>query len=139
MFTYRLHTLTKQADRGTDALYQDKLGLGLSECRVLLTAGFFSPVSVKDLAARANLDKSQASRSTEALIKKGLLVKEPNQQDGRGVVISLSGEGAGVYRKCMALANRRNEDLLSVLDEEEQKAFAVALEKIIQQAQRLNE
>ncbi|MES2105780.1 MAG: MarR family transcriptional regulator [Pseudomonadota bacterium] len=139
LFTYRLHILTKLADRGTDAAYQDSFGLSLSEGRVLLTVGFFSPVSVKDLAARANLDKSQASRSTEALIKKGLLVKEPNQQDGRGVVISLSGEGAAVYRKGMAIASRRNEELLSVLDDEEKTVFAGALEKVIQQAQRLNE
>ncbi len=55
------------------------------------------------------------------------------------MIISLSGEGAAVYRKGMAIASRRNEELLSVLDEEERNVFAGALEKVIQQAQRLNE
>ena len=45
----------------------------LSEGRCLAAVGAFSPLSVNDLAAQANLDKGQASRAAQALLDQGLV------------------------------------------------------------------
>ncbi|MEA3130373.1 MAG: hypothetical protein QOF46_2168, partial [Paraburkholderia sp.] len=74
--TYRLHVLNKLAERGIGERYQDKLGVTLPEARVIASVGSFGPFSIMELARHANLDKSQASRAAEALIKQGLVKRD---------------------------------------------------------------
>ncbi len=69
--TYRLHVLNKLSERGISERYQAKLDVTLPEARIIAAVGSFGPFSVMDLARHANLDKSQASRAAEALIRRG--------------------------------------------------------------------
>jgi DNA-binding MarR family transcriptional regulator len=117
--TYRLHVLNKLAERGIGERYQDKLGVTLPEARVIASVGSFGPFSIMELARHANLDKSQASRAAEALIKQGL------------VLVSLTPEGRALYRKVMPIARKWNGDMFDCLDEQEKLAFGQALDKII--------
>lgn len=129
--TYRLHVLTKLAERGIGERYQERLGVTLPEARVIASVGSFGPFSIMDLARHANLDKSQASRAAEALIKQGLVQREASEADGRVVLISLTAEGRELYRKVMPIARKWNTDLFDCLDENEKAAFGVALDRII--------
>lgn len=130
--TYRLHVLNKLAERGISVRYQDKLGVTLPEARVIASVGSFGPFSIMDLARHANLDKSQASRAAEALIKQGLVKREPSAEDGRVVLVSLTPEGRALYRKVMPIARKWNGDMFDCLDEQEKLAFGQALDKIIE-------
>ncbi|HEY1999669.1 MarR family transcriptional regulator [Paraburkholderia sp.] len=129
--TYRLHVLSKLADRGIADRYQEKLGVTLPEARVIAAVGSFGPFSIMDLARHANLDKSQASRAAEALIKQGLVDREASEEDGRVVLISLTGEGRELFRKVMPVARKWNTDLFDCLDDKEKAAFGEALDKVI--------
>lgn len=133
--TYRLHVLTKLAERGIGERYQEKLGVTLPEARVIASVGSFGPFSIMDLARHANLDKSQASRAAEALIKQGLVQREASEADGRVVLISLTAEGRELYRKVMPIARKWNSDLFDCLDENEKAAFGAALDRIIESVQ----
>ncbi|WNC88186.1 MarR family transcriptional regulator [Paraburkholderia sp. FT54] len=129
--TYRLHVLNKLAERGISERYQDRLGVTLPEARVIASVGSFGPFSIMELARHANLDKSQASRAAEALIKQGLVKREASADDGRVVLVSLTPEGRALYRKVMPIARKWNGDLFDCLDEQEKLAFSLALDKII--------
>ncbi len=129
--TYRMHVLNKLSERGISERYQAKLDVSLPEARVIASVGSFGPFSIMDLAKHANLDKSQASRAAEALIKRGLVQRTASLDDGRVVVISLTGEGRALYRKVMPIARKWNADLFDCLDEEEKAAFSRALDKVI--------
>jgi DNA-binding MarR family transcriptional regulator len=129
--TYRLHVLNKLAERGIGERYQDKLGVTLPEARVIAAVGSFGPFSIMELARHANLDKSQASRAAEALIKQGLMKRDPSAEDGRVVLVSLTPEGRALYRKVMPIARKWNGDLFDCLDEQEKLAFGQALDKVI--------
>jgi DNA-binding MarR family transcriptional regulator len=129
--TYRLHVLNKLAERGISERYQAKLGVTLPEARVVASVGSFGPFSIMELARHANLDKSQASRAAEALIKQGLVKRELSAEDGRVVLVSLTPEGRALYRKVMPIARKWNEDMFDCLDEQEKLAFSHALDKII--------
>jgi DNA-binding MarR family transcriptional regulator len=129
--TYRLHVLKKLAERGISERYQDRLGVTLPEARVIASVGSFGPFSIMELARHANLDKSQASRAAEALIKQGLVKREASADDGRVVLVSLTPEGRALYRKVMPIARKWNGDLFDCLDEQEKLAFSLALDKII--------
>lgn len=132
--TYRMHVLNKLSDRGISERYQTKLEITLPEARVIAVVGSFGPFSVMDLAKHANLDKSQASRAAEALIKRGLIGRAPSSEDGRAVVISLTPEGRALYRKVMPIARKWNASLFACLDDAEREVFGRALDKVIAHA-----
>ena len=131
LLTYRLHVLNKLAERGISERYQDKLGVTLPEARVIASVGSFGPFSIMELARHANLDKSQASRAAEGLIRQGLVKREASAEDGRVVLVSLTAEGRALYRKVMPIARKWNGDLFVSLDEKEKRALGEALDKVI--------
>ena len=137
--TYRLHVLNKLAERGIGERYQEKLGVTVPEARVIASVGSFGPFSIMDLARHANLDKSQASRAAEALIKQGLVQREASEEDGRVVLISLTPAGRELYRKVMPIARKWNADLFDCLNENEKAALGATLDKIIESAQARTE
>ena len=130
--TYRLHVLNKLAERGISERYQSKLGVTLPEARVIASVGSFGSFSIMELARHANLDKSQASRAAEAMIRQGLVQRQPSADDGRVVLVSLTPEGRALYRKVMPIARKWNGDMFDCLDEREKAAFGDALDKIIE-------
>lgn len=133
--TYRLHVLNKLSERGISERYQSKLDVTLPEARIIAAVGSFGPFSVMDLARHANLDKSQASRAAEALIKQGLVMREASEDDGRVVLVSLTPEGRALYRRVMPVARKWNEDFFACLDESEQVSLSNALDKVIRNMQ----
>jgi DNA-binding MarR family transcriptional regulator len=130
--TYRLHVLNKLAERGISERYQDKLDVTLPEARVIASVGSFGPFSIMDLARHANLDKSQASRAAEALIRQGLVQRQASEEDGRVVLVSLTAEGRALYKKVMPIARKWNVDLFDCLDEKEKVMLGEALDKVIE-------
>ena len=132
--TYRMHVLNKLSDRGISERYHAKLGITLPEARVIAAVGSLGPFSIMDLARRANLDKSQASRAAEALIQRGLVRRETSSEDGRVVLVSLTGEGRALYRKVMPIARKWNADLFACLDDAEKASLGRLLDKAIADA-----
>jgi DNA-binding MarR family transcriptional regulator len=132
--TYRLHILNKLSERGISDRYLEKLGVTLPEARVIASVGSFGPFSIMDLARHANLDKSQASRAAEALIRQGLVQREASDDDGRVVLVSLTTEGRALYRKVMPIARKWNSDLFDCLDEREKAMLGATLDKVIDAA-----
>ncbi|TDN70192.1 MarR family transcriptional regulator [Paraburkholderia sp. BL10I2N1] len=130
--TYRLHVLNKLAERGISERYQDKLDVTLPEARVIASVGSFGPFSIMDLARHANLDKSQASRAAEALIRQGLVQRQASVEDGRVVLVSLTAEGRALYKKVMPIARKWNVDLFDCLDDKEKVMLGEALDKVIE-------
>lgn len=129
--TYRMHVLNKLSDRGIGERYDAKLAITLPEARVIASVGSFGPFSIMDLARRANLDKSQASRAAEALIQRGLVQRETSREDGRVVLVSLTAEGRALHRKVMPIARKWNADLFDCLDETEKATFGRLVDKVI--------
>ena len=129
--TYRLHVLNKLSERGASERYQAKLGVMLPEARLIAAVGAFGPFSVMELARHANLDKSQASRAAEALMRRGLMQRDASEEDGRLVLVSLTTDGRALYRKVMPIARKWNVDLFACLDDKERELLNRALEKVI--------
>lgn len=136
--TWRLHLLHKLSDRATQEAYQAECGLAIGEARCLAAVGDLAasgaPVGVNDLAARANLDKAQASRAAQALIGQGLVAKTASAADGRGVVLTLTPAGQRRWRQVMALIARRNDEIFGALDEDGRRTLAELLDKVISAA-----
>jgi len=129
--TWRWHLVTKISDRTSAQLYLDQLGLSLGEARCLTAIGQFAPLSVKDLARRANLDKANASRAAQALIDRGLVVKTADSDDGRAVLLAPTAPGRALCRRTMRLVERRNREIFGCLGAEELRALDRILDRVV--------
>lgn len=130
-FTHRLHTLSKLTDRASQRAYESEGGISLSEGRCLAAIGAFSPLSIKDLAAEANLDKGQASRAAQSLVEQRLVDKELSRTDGRGVVLTLTPKGERVWETVIAMIERRNEQIVACLDATARHQLDSLLDRLI--------
>ena len=129
--TWRLHALSRIADRDSAAAYLAQCGVSLSDGRCLAAIGAFAPLSLRDLARLANQDKSQASRSVASLVGQGLVVKDTSTADGRGIVLGLTPRGKAVHRKAMRLIAARNDEIFAVLDAGERKTLGALVDRVI--------
>jgi DNA-binding MarR family transcriptional regulator len=132
--THRLHTLHKLTDRVSQAAYVTDAGMPLSEGRCLAAVGAFSPLSVNELARRANLNKGQASRAAQTLVDQGLVRKEASATDGRGVVLTLTAKGERAWRRVMTVIERRNDEILACLDATERQQLDRLLDRLVAHA-----
>ena len=132
--TYRLHQLHKLTDADSQSIYPERTGLSMSDGRCLTTIGTFEPLSVKELAEKANLNKGQASRAAQALVDQGLVLKADHPGDGRGVVLTLTSAGREVFECAMTMVHQRNEDIFGCLTDKEQATLSVLFDRLISHA-----
>jgi DNA-binding MarR family transcriptional regulator len=132
--TYRLHALGKLTDRASQTAYEVDAGIPFSEGRCLAAVGTFRPLSVNDLALRANLNKGQASRAAQALVDQGLVLKAPSTTDGRGVILTLTAKGQKIWNRLMAVVEQRNAEIVSCLTPQEVQQFSKLLDRLLEQA-----
>ncbi len=132
--TYRLHLVHKLTDLVSQRSYVSGAGLSMSDGRCLTAVGSFAPLSVMDLAQKANLDKGQASRAAQSLVDQGLVRKEASPTDGRGVVLTLTPRGKAAWRRAMDVVAQRNEEIFGVLSTAERNQLSDFFDRLIAQA-----
>jgi DNA-binding MarR family transcriptional regulator len=132
--TYRLHQLHKLTDADSQSAYPEHTGLSMSDGRCLTTIGTFEPLSVKELAEKANLNKGQASRAAQALVEQNLVLKADHPGDGRGVVLTLTPAGRKVFKNAMAMVAQRNLDIFGCLNAKEQATLSAMFDRLIAHA-----
>ncbi len=133
--TYRLHKLNKITDRHSSDAYA-AMGLGVSEARCLAAIGEFAPLSVSDLAARANLNKAQASRAAQMLVDRELVLKSTSDADARGVVLVPTRGGRALWKKVMRLIAQRNAEIFGCLSANEQRQLETLFDRLIAHSQK---
>jgi DNA-binding MarR family transcriptional regulator len=132
--TYRLHQLHKLTDADSQSAYPEHTGLSMSDGRCLTTIGTFEPLSVKELAEKANLNKGQASRAAQSLVNQGLVLKADHPGDGRGVLLTLTSDGRGVFERAMPMVSQRNKQIFACLTEQEQAHLSGMFDRLIAHA-----
>ena len=129
--TWRLHRLAKLTDRQSIDAYANVFGLGVGEARCLAAIGEFAPLSVNDLAARANLNKAQASRAAQMLVERELVLKSASDADARGVVLTPTRSGKLLWKRVMRLIAQRNADIFGCLSTSEQRQLETFFDRLI--------
>lgn len=132
--TYRLHQVSKLTDRASALAYAQEFALPVGEARCLAAIGNFAPLSVNELALKANLDKGQASRAAQALVDRGLVAKEASPTDARGVVLRTTPAGRRLWARVMRVIARRNEEIFGCLSAAEQRQMAAWLDRVLAHA-----
>jgi DNA-binding MarR family transcriptional regulator len=137
LVSYRLGRVANLASRGAALRYRREFGVSLMEWRIVALLGAFAPMSLNDVAKEAGLDKGQASRAVSALRGRGVIARAVAAGDARLVSLSLTREGATLYRGLMKAAAERNDALAGALTREERLCLDRALDKLGRAAQAL--
>lgn len=132
--TWRLHQVNKLTDKASSEAYAQEFGLPVGEARCLAAIGNFAPLSVNQLAAKANLDKAQASRAAQALVERGLVAKQASETDARGVVLAPTASGRRLWVRVMRLIARRNDEIFGCLSGAERRTLATLLDRVVANA-----
>lgn len=130
-FTYRLKVISKLSDIESNRFYQKECGLNLAQTRTLATVGTFEPLSINLLAQSAVLDKSQASRAAKEMVELGFINKTRNENDERGISLTLTSKGKKLFNKVVEAIELRNKTILKPLTTEEIKTLDSLLDKMV--------
>ena len=137
--SYRLHLLHKLTDIESQRAYVADARLSMSDARCLTAVGSFAPLSVNDLAQKANLNKAQASRAAQSLVDQGLVLKTASPTDGRGVVLQLTRKGRAAWQRAMRVVGQRNKDMFGALSVAEQRQLSDFFDRLIDDAKSSGE
>jgi DNA-binding MarR family transcriptional regulator len=119
-----LMTVASSIRRAAATVYRREFGLGQNEWRVISVLGLEGPLSNNEVAERVALDKGQLSREVSRLAGRGLVARA---RERRGNRIDLTEAGEAVYRRVMAIADRRNRRLLADIGEADRERLFTLL------------
>lgn len=112
---YKLDVVATQVSRRLSERYAGASGLSMPEWRVVAHLSRAGMVSVRDIAARANLHKSLASRATDRLHAAGLVTKTQDKTDRRLVALRLTRKGEALMRQIEIVAGAFQSELAQAL------------------------
>ena len=102
---YQLAVLSAQISSQFSEVYAENFGLTVPEWRVIAHLYNTGPVSVREIQARVNMDKSKVSRAATRLEKSGYITKETNTNDRRLLKLALTSTGHDLMKRIIPLAN----------------------------------
>lgn len=135
LLSYRLHQVANLLSRGAEMRYRREFGVSLWEWRTIaLLGGAREPQSLNDLARAAGVDKGQMSRVVSGLRTRKLVSRETDENDGRGIRLSLTRAGARLYQELIAAAAERNGAFLGCLTARERACLDQVMAKLAREA-----
>ena len=112
---YRLAVASSRISRALARRYEAEFGLTIPEWRVLAHLSRGEALSVKDITARVDMDKSKVSRAATRLEGAGLVAKAPHGRDGRLVALTLTPAGGQIMARLIPLARAFEAEVLADL------------------------
>lgn len=137
LLSWRIHRTANALSRSAALRYRQGFDVSLMEWRSIALLGDFAPLTLKELARQAGLDKGQASRVVRGLVARGLVRREVNAGDARELALRLTAAGRRLHRGLMRAARERDAAFRAVLSPEEAAALDSALGKLLAVARAL--
>lgn len=124
-----LMTLSSYFSRSGSLMFKRLTGLSNFEAWVLNEIGMESPIDWNELVERLDRDHSQAGRTVNALVERGLVLRQgkPGRRNG---CFSPSAEGERLYQVIQDASRQRSAFLLAPLTQGERESFLSTFDKI---------
>jgi DNA-binding MarR family transcriptional regulator len=133
----RLNVLASLSSNALAQIYADRFGLSIPAWRVVATLGQYDVRTARDIAAHGVMHKSTVSRAVSTLEDRGLVARRPNQQDRREELLALTPQGRAIYAALAPHALAFEEQLVSILDPDEQRALSALMDKLTRHARTM--
>lgn len=129
-FPYQLTQLQAIVSDCIAEIYTGKFDLSRHEWRVLAILGNADALSAKHISQQANLDKMQASRAISKMTIEKLVTKTTNNNDKRSSLLKLTNKGADIYKQLVPMVLARENELLSILNNDELNQLTSTISKL---------
>ncbi|RMF36685.1 MAG: MarR family transcriptional regulator [Alphaproteobacteria bacterium] len=131
---YQLSVLAARVSREFAARYSQRFGISIAEWRVLAHLSQQDAVSVREIHARVEMDKSKVSRAAQRLESAGLIEKRVPEGDRRLVALSLTDKGRALMAEIVPLARQFECELTGALGPEDAERFRELVEQLLEKA-----
>ena len=101
---YRLAAAASRISRAFSERYREEFGISIPEWRVLAHLHHAGDVSVRDIEARADMEKSKVSRAATRLETAGYVSKAVNDADRRLLILRLTPSGRALMARVIPVA-----------------------------------
>jgi DNA-binding MarR family transcriptional regulator len=127
---YQLAVASARVSRAFAERYRAEFGLSIPEWRVLAHLAQSDSVSVREIQARVDMDKSKVSRAADRLERAGLIEKRAHEGDRRLLDMRLTRQGRALFDRITPIAAAFESDLAERLGSDE-PALRAALARLI--------
>ena len=134
--TFRINVLYRLLDRQLKKILSEHHDLSIAEWRVLGQLATNSPTTVRSIAAKTYMAKSQISRAAASLVRTGHALRRRDFADERSAVFAITRQGKKKYETVMQINRERQRRLIAQLDIEEREVMFAALERLIRYVRR---
>ncbi|HUC89662.1 MAG TPA: MarR family winged helix-turn-helix transcriptional regulator [Patescibacteria group bacterium] len=124
-----LHTATILM-RQSDQALQERLGIGMSQYKLLMMLQHSPNVQQRKLAECLGQTEASISRQIKLLCEKGLLTTRVNPKSRREHITVLTAKGAKMTIAALDVLKQYNDPLLAVLSGKEQQVLTESLHKL---------
>ena len=101
---YRLSVASNAVSGLIARAYQDRFGLTIPQWRLICVLAEDGPATQGTMVSRTGMDKVTVSRAAGGLVKRRLVARADNTEDGRSHVLALTTEGRALYAEIAPLA-----------------------------------
>lgn len=98
-----------------------------TQCHLLTELARSGPQPLAELGSRLSLEKSWVSRAVEGMVARGLVSKEPNPNDARSWLVTLTAEGERTTTELNQTLDTHAAELLGALSAQERSAVESSL------------
>ena len=126
---YQLAVASSRVSKAFADRYRVEFGLTIPEWRVLAHLSQAGSVSVRDIQARVDMDKSKVSRAAARLESAGLIEKRENPSDRRLLDMRLTPKGQAMMARIMPIAEAFQQEIIAKLAQDA-PAFRAGLRKL---------
>ncbi|PVH28287.1 MarR family winged helix-turn-helix transcriptional regulator [Pararhodobacter oceanensis] len=112
---YRLAAAASRISRKFSERYRSEFGISIPEWRVLAHLYQSGDVSVRDIEARIDMEKSKVSRAATRLETAGFITKAVNDSDRRLLSLRLTEEGKALVARLLPVAMQFQSEMLEQL------------------------
>lgn len=131
---YQLAVAAEAVSRSVAGVYAREFDLARDEWRVLAALGETGEMNTKAAQLQTTLDKVQASRAVARLERKGLLCRQPDENDRRNHILRLTEDGCALYREVVPRVRSVERELLGALEPGERAALERTLARLQERA-----
>lgn len=116
---YRLSVASNAVSRWIASAYQDQFGLKIPQWRLLAVLADEGPLTQQTLCGRTLMDKVTVMRAAQGLLRRHLIKRLPNSEDGRSHRLLLTRTGQRLYDQIVPLALDYEAQLLQGIDQQD--------------------
>lgn len=122
----RLHSTAIHLLRGLRTV-DEEAGISARRLSALSVIVFGGPITISDLAQAEQVSLPTTSRMMKDMVYEGLVVRVPDEEDGRSIRIKATEKGRVLFEQARARRIESIADQISALSAEQQQVLAQAL------------